>query len=124
MYEPGTQRERGYMRSISSIWNTNSIGSDADMSRVLMADLKPKAKASSVSSASPVPSDGDGDSDSHGGSDGDSGGDGDGHSGGDGDNGDSKAGRYPKIILGYEINTQDGEHETETQWERWQNRVN
>jgi hypothetical protein len=41
----------------------------------------------------------------------------------DGD-GDSEAGRYPEIILGYEIDTQDGEHETETQWERRQNRVN
>jgi hypothetical protein len=77
------------------------MGSDADLSRVLMADLKPKAKASSVSSASPVAGGGDGDSDS-----------------------DSEAGRYPEIILGYEINTQDSEHETETQWERWQNRVN
>jgi len=101
IYKPGTQRERGYMRSISSIWNTDSMGSDADLSGVLMADLEPKAKASSVSSASPVAGGGDGDSD-----------------------GDSKAGRYPEIILGYEINTQDGEHETETQWERWQNRVN
>jgi hypothetical protein len=81
------------------------MGSDADLSGVLMADLEPEAKASSVSSASPVPG----------------GGDGDGH--GDGDV-DSEAGRYPEIILGYEINTQDGEHETETQWERWQNRVN
>jgi hypothetical protein len=98
------------MRSISSIWNTNSMGSDADLSGVLIADLEPEAKASSVLSASPVPSDGDGD--------------GDGHGGGDGDDGDSEAGRYPEIILGYEIDTQDGEHETETQWERWQNRVN
>jgi hypothetical protein len=97
IYKPSTQRERGYMRSISSIWNTDSIGSDADLSGVLMADLEPKAKALSVLSASPVAGGGDGD--------------------GDGD-GDSEAGRYPEIILGYEINTQDGKHKTETQWER------
>jgi hypothetical protein len=72
IYKPGTLRERGYMRSISSIWNTDSMGSDADLSGVLMADLEPEAKASSVSSASPVPGGGDG---------------------------DSEAGRYPEIIL-------------------------
>jgi hypothetical protein len=103
IYKPGTQRERGYMRSISSIWNTDSIGSDADLSGVLMADLESEDRASSVLSASPMTSGGDSD--------------------GYGD-GDSKEGRYPEIILGYEIDTQDGEHETETQWERWQNRVN
>ena len=59
-----------------------------------MADLEPESKASSLLSASPVL------------------GSGDDNSSGDGD---SKEGRYPKIILGYEINTQDGEHETETQ---------
>jgi hypothetical protein len=103
IYEPGTQRERGYMRSISSIWNTDFMGSDADLSGVLMADLESEDRASSVSSASFMTSGGDSD--------------------GYGD-GDSKEGRYPEIILGYEIDTQDGEHETETQWERWQNRVN
>jgi hypothetical protein len=72
------------------------MGSDADLSGVLMVDLEPEAEASSVSSASPVPGGGDSDSDS-----------------------DSEAGRYPEIILDYEIDTQDSEHETETQWERW-----
>jgi hypothetical protein len=42
------------MRSISSIWNTDSMGSNADLSRVLITDFKPEDKTSSVSSASPV----------------------------------------------------------------------